>query len=89
MQAKGVAGENKRRDGFVEKYGENVWELEALDPTDLQAIVRKAIVSVLDIEAFNSEQRAEADDAANLKAIRETVQQSLKSLRFDSEGGNV
>lgn len=51
MQAKVVAGENRRRDGFVEKYGEIVWELEPLDPTDLQGIVRKAIVSVLDMEA--------------------------------------
>ena len=88
MQAKGVAGENKRRDGFVEKYGTSVWELEALDPTDLQGIVRKAIVSVLDMDAFEHEQRKEAEDAAKLKVIRETVQEALKDVRFDTTGGD-
>lgn len=86
MQAKGVAGENKRRDGFVEKYGTNVWELEALDPTDLQDIVRKAIVSVLDMDAFEREQLAEQNDAVRMRAIRETVQEALKDVRFDTDG---
>ncbi len=76
---------SKQTAKFVAKHGSNVWELEALKPEDLQGILRTAIVSVLDIEAFNAEQRAEADDAVKLKAIRETVQESLKSLRFDSE----
>lgn len=78
---------SSRAKGFVAKHGSHVWELEALPPKTLQDIVRAAIVSVLDLDAFNAEQRAETVDAVGRKAVRETFQEALKSLRFDSSGG--
>jgi len=78
---------SKQTAKFVAKHGSHVWELEALKPDDLQGILRTAIVEVLDLDAFNAEQRKEADDAVKLKAIRETVQEALKDVRFDTEGG--
>ena len=80
---------SKQTPKFVAKHGSHVWELEALKPDDLQGILRTAIVSVIDVDAFNAEQRAEADDAAGLKAIRETVQEALKDVRFDPQGGDA
>ena len=80
---------SSRAKGFVAKHGSHVWELEALPPKTLQDIVRAAIVSVLDLDAFNAEQRAETVDAVGRKAVRETFQEALKSLRFDSSGSVV
>ena len=84
MEAK---GDSSRAKGFVAKHGKNVWELEALPPVTLQGIVRESIVSVLDMDLFEHEQQAEQTDAVNLKAIRVTMQEALKGLRFDTEGG--
>jgi len=71
---------------FVDKFGENVFELEALEPSDLQAILRKAIDSVLDIETFNYEVEQEARDAAYLEGLRREVRNSLRGL--DLGGGD-
>ena len=73
---------SKQTAKFVAKHGSHVWELEALEPDDLQGILREAILSVLDLDAFNAEQRKEADDAVKLKAIRETVFSTLNDLQF-------
>ncbi len=64
---------SSRTKGFVAKHGTNVWELEALPPATLQVIVRDAIVNVLDMDLFEQEQQAEADDAAKLEARRKIV----------------
>lgn len=79
-QAKSGSSRTKR---FVEKHGTNVWELEALPPTTLQQILREGITSVLDLDLFNYEVRAEAEDAAKLKAVRMEVQQLLAGLSLD------
>jgi hypothetical protein len=55
---------------FVGRFGENVHELEAVPPRDLQVILREAIDGVLDVDAFNAEIDAEKRDAARLDAIR-------------------
>ena len=65
---------------FVKKYGDNVFEVEALQPTELQKILTKAIDSVLDIGTFNKELDAEKQDAAFLQGVRRTVQETLKTV---------
>jgi hypothetical protein len=66
------------RKKFVERHGENVWELEALEPEQLQTILDQAIRAVIDVDAFNAEVEAEAEDAARIEAMRETVRQVLQ-----------
>jgi len=61
---------SSRAPRFVEKYGEDVFELEALSPEDLQDLLRKAIESVIDREALNHELDAEKEDAAWLSTLR-------------------
>ena len=72
-------------DRFVDQYGENVFELESLEPDTLQAILREAIDSVIDVEAYNAEVSAEASDAAFLDGVRNTVHHALRDM--DWEGG--
>ena len=76
---------SSRRAGFVEEHGEHVWELEAIStqPARLQKIVRECILGVLDVEAFNSEQQAEAADARHLHVLRETVHVTLRDAIDD------
>ena len=55
---------------FNALYGDDVYELEALAPNDLQAILRETIESVLDVDAYNAEVDQEKKDAAFLENTR-------------------
>jgi hypothetical protein len=58
---------------FKGRHGDDVFELEAVPPDRLQAILREAIDGVLDVDAFNAEVEAEKRDAARLDGIRRAV----------------
>jgi hypothetical protein len=61
---------SSRHSKFVERHGDDVFELEAVSPDQLQTILRQAIDSVLDLDIFNAEIEAERQDAAQLEAVR-------------------
>jgi len=67
-----------RREKFVEKYGENVWEIEALPPATLQEILTEAIESVIDLEAYNHEVMEEREDAHKLGVYRSIAVKALQ-----------
>jgi hypothetical protein len=73
---------SSRRNAFVAQHGENVFELEAVEPRRLQQLVRNGIESVLDIELFNHEQKNERRDARELAAARRQVQTALAGVQF-------
>lgn len=62
---------------FVNRYGENVFELEALSPAQLQNLVRQSIQSAMDMDAFQREQNQERLDAKSLGAVRQIVRNAL------------
>jgi len=62
---------------FVEEYGTECWELEAITPEHLQRVVEDAIDSVIDRELFNAELDKEREDAAYLSATRKHLHQIL------------
>jgi hypothetical protein len=62
---------------FIERYGKDVYELEALSPAQLQDLVRQSIQSVLDKDAFEREQDQERQDAASLGAVRQVVRSAI------------
>lgn len=64
---------------FVKKYGKDCWELEAIEVTQLQQMLKDAIDKVLDVDAFNAEIDAEVKDAKYNKRKRK------KFLRFVNE----
>jgi hypothetical protein len=72
-------------DRFVDQYGETVFELEALEPDTLQGILREAIDSVIDVDAYNSEVSAEASDAAFLDGVRKTVHVALRDMDWEGD----
>ncbi|MFH1923063.1 MAG: ParB N-terminal domain-containing protein [Planctomycetota bacterium] len=75
-------------DRFTTKYGDDVFELEALDPETLQTILRDAIDSVIDVDAFNAEIDAEKADAAYLQGVRRTVHDVLQDLDLGNPDGD-
>jgi ParB-like chromosome segregation protein Spo0J len=68
---------SSRYDDFVERHGDDVFELEALPPEQLQHYLREAIDSVLDVAAFNAEIAFEKRDAAQLHGIRQTLKDNF------------
>jgi hypothetical protein len=72
---------SSRRAGFVAKHGELVWELEALDPQQLQAILRQTIEGVIDRQALRQEIETEKRDAAYLSGLRQNLLRHIAAIR--------
>jgi hypothetical protein len=68
---------------FTKLYGNSAYELEALEPADLQSILRKAIDGVIDHGAFEHEVNEEGKDAAFLVGVRKRVTEALSGLNLD------
>lgn len=67
---------------FVDEYGTECHELDALDESVLQQILREAIDGVLDVTAYNHEIDQEKAEAANLDAYRKVVARTLSEVRL-------
>ena len=68
------------KQAYVDKYGTtDAYELEAMEPSDLQDALVKDINDVLDIEAYNAELDRETDDAVAIQAKRRAVIEFLKA----------
>jgi ParB-like chromosome segregation protein Spo0J len=64
-------------DRFAKAHGDDVFELEALEPEQLQKVLTEAIDRVIDVETFNHELDRERGDAGLLHALRLSVQDAL------------
>ena len=74
MQAK--EGDTRAK-GFVEKNGKDVFELEAVPPDVLAKMLRDAIDSVIDVDAFNHELDCEKADAAEIQTKLNIVKRAI------------
>lgn len=70
MDAKHGSSQYKK---FVALHGTDCFELEALQPDQLQTILRDGIEAVLDHRFFNQELAAEQADAVQLAALRKAA----------------
>ena len=80
MEAKPTSGQYSK---FVAKYGKNAYELEALPPATLQDLLREALDSVMDIDAYNAEIEQEKKDAVELDTLRQKVHALMPELLAD------
>lgn len=71
---------SSRYKGFIDKHGDDVFELEALQPEELQQIVREAIEATIDRDAYSAEIEAEAQDAGFLDGVRGKLLDALKDI---------
>ena len=65
---------------FRAQFGEDTYEVEALDPADLEAIVEEAIEQTIDIDAYNHEIEREEADSQFLQAKRKMIMEYAASL---------
>ena len=82
IKAKKTSTNYKR---FEREHGDNVFELEAIEPKVLQDILTEAIDSVIDVEAFNHELDQEREDSVKLHALRVSVQDALGDIVEEAE----
>ncbi len=64
---------DSRHQGFMDKFGEHCYEVDAIPPEELQLIVTKAIEALMDMDAFN-------DVLAEEDVLREKLQEHTKEL---------
>ena len=74
MKAKKKSSRAKK---FTERHGDDVFELEAVPPDRLQQLLRQAIDSVLDVDAYNREIDRERQDAADLETLRRRLHRAV------------
>ena len=82
MPAKRTSSQYRK---FVERYGDQVYELEALEPAQLQEELREVIDSVLDVTAFNAEVDSERQDAVFLEGVRRQVLDALGAMDLEDD----
>jgi hypothetical protein len=68
---------SSRYRGFVDLHGDDVFELEALPPGDLERLVKDAIERVMDRDKLNQELDREREEAAQLEASRRVAFKAL------------
>ena len=74
---------SSRRKRFVRDHGEHVYELEAVEPDDLQKMLRQTIETVLDMKLFRAEQKKEQQDSAYISGVCKTVHKMLSTLKIE------
>ncbi len=70
-------------DAFVDRYGiTDAYELEALEPADLQQILLEAIEAAMDMSAYGAELERESEDAVSIRAAKNLVVEFLREQRL-------
>jgi hypothetical protein len=72
--------------GYRDKFGDESWELDALDPKVLNNLVRAALMDVLDIKAWNKAVKSENEARAELAAISDEYEDVVERL---TENGTI
>lgn len=67
---------------FVSKYGDDVFEVEALQPNQLIDVLTEAIDNVIDTDLFNRELAQEKEDASQIMALRKVVRSTIADKNF-------
>lgn len=76
---------SSRYDKFVGVNGDDVWELEAIPPADLQTILRSAIDSVINVARFNEQLDLARTDADFLNVVRQRAHLATRGQFEDEE----
>jgi hypothetical protein len=71
--------------GYREKFGDESWELDALEPTVLAALVRDEVMSLVDEDVWADEIAREKKARAELRAISDNYVKIAKKLNVGGE----
>ena len=59
---------DSRAKGYIDKFGDSSWELDALPPRELNRIIERAILGVLDVDKMGEVKAREEQDKERLRA---------------------
>lgn len=76
---------SSRYAGFVQQFGHDVYELEALPPEQLQDLVDNAVRSVIDVDLFNAELEKERSDSQWLDLTRRRLMAAMAEVQIEGE----
>jgi len=62
---------DSRCSGYIDRFGDESWELDALDPSTLNSLIQTTINGYIDQDLFDSEKARQAEARATLKSISE------------------
>ena len=82
LQAKETSS---RYAGFVQKYGDDVYELEALPPEKLQELVDETVRSVIDVDLFNAELEKERVESQWIDVTRRRLMAAMSEVSIDED----
>ena len=66
---------DSRYKGYLELYGDESWELDALEPAVLAALIRQEVLAIREADAWSAAKMRQAEGRAELKAISENYQE--------------
>jgi len=75
---------DSRAHGYVEEYGYESWELDALPPDVLENLVRDNVESLIDVPAWDAEEQREHDGQRLLRLASERWDEIVESLNGDN-----
>jgi hypothetical protein len=75
---------SRQYDKFTSRHGDDVFELEAVPPSELQRLLTEAIDAVLDTDLLNREIDAEQEDAEFLETARQRACLALADMREEA-----
>lgn len=73
--------------GYQAEYGDESWELDALEPSILAGLVESELEDIIDQEAWDAEIEREAKARGELQAISDGYERIVAGLSGDTGGG--
>lgn len=80
---------DSRHKGYLQMYGDESWELDALEPAVLAQLIRREVASLIDTEKWAEAKKEQATGRAQLKAVsdqwEEVTDQFCQDIEVDIE----
>lgn len=83
---------DSRFQGYVDQYGDECWELDALTPAVIDKLLRDNIIAVLDMQKFNAAKDIETDNEATLTDISDNwadISSFIRNLKGDVDETDI
>jgi len=74
---------DSRAEGYVQLYGDESWELDALEPAVLAALIRDEITTLQEADAWEAAEAEEREGRRQLTEIAERYEDVTKFLEED------
>ena len=72
---------DSRAKGYIEEFGAESWELDALEPTVMTALIRNAVYAVRDVNKWEAMCKAEEDHRADLRRVSDRWDSIVKKAK--------